>query len=122
MLRGIRSFNEGTLPLRVARSGTKRPKYGRLVPTAPQHLLINLRIPRNRRRLLVRFACSAFSVLMRFVGNGFLVSMRFCLQRLLGIDAFCRQLSYVSYILYIPIILTLHFYFKADNDLYFGRY
>ena len=29
MLRGIRSFNEGTLPLRVARSGTKRPKYGR---------------------------------------------------------------------------------------------
>ena len=91
MLRGIRSFNEGTLPLRVARSGTKRPKYGRLVPTAPQHLLINLRIPRNRRRLLVRFACSAFSVLMRFVGNGFLVSMHFCLQRLLGFDTFCRQ-------------------------------
>ena len=29
MLRGIRSFNEGTLPLRVARSGTKRLKYTR---------------------------------------------------------------------------------------------
>ena len=72
--------------------------------------------------VLIRFDGSGFLVLMRFVGNGFLVSMRFCLQRLLGIDAFCRQLSYVSYILYIPIILTLHFYFKADNDLYFGRY
>ena len=76
------------------------------------------------QRLLgfIRFVGSGFLVLMRFVDNGFLVSMRFCLQRLLGIDAFCRQLSYVSYILYIPIILTLHFYFKADNDLYFGRY
>ena len=32
--------NEDTLSLRVARSGTKRPKYGRLVPAAPQCLLM----------------------------------------------------------------------------------
>ena len=81
-----------------------------------------MRFVGNGFLVLIRFVGSGFLVLMRFVGNGFLVSMRFCLQRLLGIDAFCRQLSYVSYILYIPIILTLHFYFKADNDLYFGRY
>ena len=33
-------INEDTLSLRVARSGTKRPKYGRLVPAAPQCLLM----------------------------------------------------------------------------------
>ena len=33
-------INEDALSLRVARSGTKRPKYGRLVPAALQCLLM----------------------------------------------------------------------------------
>ena len=40
-------INEDTLSLRVARSGTKRPKYGRLVPAAPQCLLMILAIAHN---------------------------------------------------------------------------
>ena len=40
-------INEDMLSLRVARSGTKRPKYGRFVPAAPQCLLMILAIAHN---------------------------------------------------------------------------
>ena len=39
--------NEDMLSLRVARSGTKRQKYGRFVPAAPQCLLMFSAIVHN---------------------------------------------------------------------------
>ena len=47
--------NEGTLSLRVAGSGTMRPKYGRLVPAAPQCLLMPSVIVHNLRYVFWEF-------------------------------------------------------------------
>ena len=69
--------NEDTLSLRVAGSGTKRPKYGRLVPAAPQYLLMPLVIVHNPIHDNRMFAKRAFH-LYTFSGSfaiAYIVSM-----------------------------------------------